>query len=71
MCVGCRTRFPQAALVRYVRADSGRQSEWRRDPVGRRRPGRGAYLCSSECAVRVKKNRRYPGLAEAAAEWNA
>ena len=32
-----------------------------------REPGRGAYLCSERCAVKVHKNKRYPGLAAAAA----
>ncbi len=62
-CVGCRARFAQNELVRYVRGGDG--GAWRRDRR-RRAPGRGAYLCSPACAVRVRKNRRYPGLADAA-----
>ncbi|MDP9110475.1 MAG: YlxR family protein [Candidatus Eremiobacteraeota bacterium] len=43
---------------------------WRGEPMGARRgPGRGAYLCSRECVGRVAKNKRYPGLASAAAEY--
>lgn len=38
-CVGCGTRAPQAALVRFVAAGEG----LRLDPP-RRAPGRGAYL---------------------------
>ncbi|MGH7737444.1 MAG: DUF448 domain-containing protein [Candidatus Tyrphobacter sp.] len=67
-CVGCRRRMPQARLVRFVRAERG----WLRDALGsRRNPGRGAYLCSSACAQAAAKNRRYPGLASAAAEYGS
>jgi predicted RNA-binding protein YlxR (DUF448 family) len=31
-----------------------------------RAPGRGAYLCSPRCAERVRKNKRFAGLASAA-----
>jgi len=42
--------------------------EWCADD-GKRLPGRGAYLCrTADCLKRVEKNRRYPGLASAAAE---
>jgi len=65
-CVGCRKTFAQGALVRFVRRPAG----WRADaPGGKRQPGRGAYLCSAACAGRCAKNRRYPGLASAAAEY--
>ncbi|TAM78045.1 DUF448 domain-containing protein [bacterium] len=60
-CVGCRHRLPQAALVRFVRDGA----EWAID-VRRRAPGRGVYLCSAVCGVRVAKNKRYPGLSAAA-----
>lgn len=61
-CVGCRTRFEQARLVRFVR-DGG---AWRCDDGRPRSRGRGAYLCSERCAVRVSKNKRYAGLAATA-----
>ena len=61
-CVGCRLRFPQPALARFVRCGAG----WERDAAGERAPGRGAYLCSQPCAARVRKNKRYPGLAAVA-----
>jgi predicted RNA-binding protein YlxR (DUF448 family) len=48
-------------MVRFVRAPEG----WLPDEA-RRRPGRGAYLCSAACAARVEKNRRFSGLAPAA-----
>lgn len=67
-CVGCRSRLPQAALRRFVRAAGGPPPAWRPDPPRRRSPGRGAYLCSDACAQRVKKNKRYPGLWQSAAE---
>ncbi|MBV9718417.1 MAG: YlxR family protein [Candidatus Eremiobacteraeota bacterium] len=65
-CVGCRRQFAQPDLVRFTRAADG----WHADGASRRRrPGRGAYLCSAACAERARKNRRYPGLGEAAAEY--
>jgi len=44
---------------------------WQADQPGfrRRRAGRGAYLCSAQCAERARKNKRYPGLGTAAAEY--
>ncbi|MGP6158880.1 MAG: YlxR family protein [Vulcanimicrobiaceae bacterium] len=60
-CVGCRQRFAQAALVRFVR----RGERWERDAARVRAAGRGAYLCSERCAAQVAKNRRYAGLAPA------
>jgi predicted RNA-binding protein YlxR (DUF448 family) len=64
--VGCRRRFAQSELARFVRTPDG----WRR-VVDRRRKqaGRGAYLCSAACAALACKNRRYPGLGAAAAEY--
>lgn len=59
-CVGCRTRFAQAALHRFVL----REDRWVSDGV-RRGPGRGTYLCSAPCAERVFKNKRFPGLGTA------
>ncbi|MBV8164548.1 MAG: YlxR family protein [Candidatus Eremiobacteraeota bacterium] len=44
-------------LTRFVRSGD----QWRADPDGRG-PGRGAYLCSPECAQAVKKNKRYRAL---------
>ena len=58
-CVGCRTRAEKPHLLRFVRDGSG---GWSADPAARR-DGRGAYLCSALCAERVKKNKRYKGLA--------
>jgi predicted RNA-binding protein YlxR (DUF448 family) len=62
-CVGCRTRAAQADLVRFVRSSDA----WSLDAAAVRAPGRGAYLCSERCAARVSKNKRYGGLAAAAA----
>lgn len=65
-CVGCRKRLPQHALVRFVRAAGG----WKADRSDRyKQPGRGAYVCSAECLPAAAKNKRYPGLATAAAEY--
>jgi predicted RNA-binding protein YlxR (DUF448 family) len=48
-------------MVRFVRTPDG----WRADR-GRRSEGRGAYLCSAVCAGGVSKNKRFPGLGQAA-----
>jgi predicted RNA-binding protein YlxR (DUF448 family) len=65
-CAGCRERKPQAQMQRFVRVDS---RSWRPDGPRKRQPGRGVYLCSAGCSLRVEKNRKYPGLASAAAEY--
>ena len=58
-CVGCRKRFPQAALVRFVRerpeagtpgGASGRGAQ----------PGRGAYLCSLACVAARREEQALP-----------
>jgi predicted RNA-binding protein YlxR (DUF448 family) len=65
MCVGCRERFEQPALRRFVLGSE----RWTADGP-KRSAGRGAYLCSRQCAVRVAKNKRYPGLTrEALVQW--
>jgi len=52
-------------LRRFVRTGP---REWLSDDA-KHLSGRGAYLCvSPECLKLVEKNRRYPGLASAAAE---
>lgn len=68
-CVACRRRLAQDALVRFARRPDG----WAFDTGRRRAAGRGAYLCSDACAGRVGKNKRFPGLAAAAAAypWSA
>jgi predicted RNA-binding protein YlxR (DUF448 family) len=43
--------------------------EWQPDSGRKRQPGRGVYLCSPACVKQVEKNRKYPGLASAAAEY--
>ena len=60
-CVGCRRKADQQSLRRYVHAGG----TWLEATMPRK-PGRGAYLCSRECAGRVMKNKRYPGLGTAA-----
>lgn len=65
-CAGCQQRLPQRELTRFVRAADG----WKADRPGRhKQPGRGAYLCSQPCVAAAAKNKRYPGLATAAAEY--
>lgn len=59
-CVGCRARILKQSLVRFVRRAEG---GWQADPAARL-PGRGAYLCSLSCRDKVKKNKRFAGLAE-------
>lgn len=59
--MGCRTRAEKPRLLRFVRDPDG---QWTADPATRR-DGRGAYLCSAQCVERVKKNKKYKGLAAA------
>ena len=56
-CVGCRKRREQPQLQRFVRRDDG----WTADGT-RRSAGRGVYLCGTQCAGAVIKNKRFPGL---------
>jgi len=63
-CVGCRTRADKHTLLRFVRGQDG---QWQPDPAARRE-GRGAYLCSVQCVERVKKNKRYKGIAAVPAD---
>lgn len=56
-------------MQRFVRAAGSGPPAWLADAGSKRRPGRGAYLCSAECARKVEKNKKYPGLASAAAEY--
>jgi predicted RNA-binding protein YlxR (DUF448 family) len=60
-CVGCRTRREQHLLQRFVRQDD----RWSAD-AGRRREGRGVYLCGPQCAEAVIKNKRFPGFGSSA-----
>jgi len=55
-------------MQRFVRIGTGRPV-WAPDRGGKRQPGRGVYLCAAECARRVEKNKKFPGLAAAAAEY--
>jgi predicted RNA-binding protein YlxR (DUF448 family) len=48
-------------MVRFTPDQNG----WVADKTSRL-PGRGVYLCSSECAAAVAKNKRFPGLSQAA-----
>lgn len=62
-CAGCRTRRAQPELQRFVRRTDG----WVADRH-RRGPGRGTYLCGTQCARAVIKNKRFPGLGTFAVE---
>jgi uncharacterized protein len=64
-CVACKSRIEKRRLMRFVHGEGG----WAADPSGQG-AGRGAYLCSPECAQAVKKNKRYRALAELAARTN-
>jgi predicted RNA-binding protein YlxR (DUF448 family) len=68
-CAGCRERKLQAAMRRFVRQGATWLPDARLGAKTIRLPGRGVYLCSAECVKRVEKNRKYPGLAAAAAEY--
>ena len=52
-CVACRTRRPQAELVRLIRGADGRP---RLDPIGGA-PGRGAYLCPGDACRSLAERR--------------
>ena len=65
--MGCRGRFAQGVLVRFVRSAQG----WCGDDTSRRANGRGAYLCSRACAIKVEKNKRFVGLSAVAREHDA
>lgn len=56
-CVVCKRRDEKRKLMRFVHEKAG----WRPDPSALG-SGRGAYLCSPECAQAVKKNKRYRAL---------
>jgi predicted RNA-binding protein YlxR (DUF448 family) len=60
-CVVCKTRTGKPALMRFVHNGG----TWLADSSGRE-AGRGAYLCSPECARGLQKNKRYRALAEVA-----
>jgi uncharacterized protein len=61
-CVGCRTRRPQAELVRVVLRDRAVV------PAGKGAPGRGAYVCpSQECLAVAQKKRAFARAFRAAA----
>lgn len=62
-CVVCKRRMEKGKLQRFVRTVA---QDWVADPAGRLF-GRGAYLCSAECAERVKRNKRYKTLSGATA----
>jgi uncharacterized protein len=51
-CVGCRRRAPQRELIRLVRTPEGTLA------VGRRLPGRGAWLCAGSTACLERAARR-------------
>jgi predicted RNA-binding protein YlxR (DUF448 family) len=61
-CVGCRARFAQGMLTRFVQ----RAGVWSYAGGPPRDPGRGVYLCSRACVQRVRKNKRFAGLASIA-----
>jgi hypothetical protein len=60
-CVGCRTRRPQATLVRVVLRQGTVV------PAGRGAPGRGAYVCADEKCLAAAQKRRAFGRAFRAA----
>jgi predicted RNA-binding protein YlxR (DUF448 family) len=53
-CVACRTKRPQAELVRVVRGPDGQPAV---DLLGGA-PGRGAYLCDSDGCRSLAERRR-------------
>jgi predicted RNA-binding protein YlxR (DUF448 family) len=45
MCIGCRERRPQDDLLRLIRATDGTLE------IGRRLPGRGAWVCPDAACI--------------------
>ncbi|MBC5806142.1 MAG: hypothetical protein DLM53_09130 [Candidatus Eremiobacter antarcticus] len=73
-CVVCRQRLEKQKLARFVcrpappapeQSQRPGPSQWVADASGSL-PGRGAYICSAQCAERVEKNKRYRALSGAA-----
>ena len=57
-CLGCRSRLPQAALLRCTLGADGSDGA-NRARVSRTAPGRGAWVCSIECFDLAAKRRRF------------
>lgn len=51
-CIGCRTKRPQAQLVRCALGPGGAT-------VSRTAPGRGAWLCSYSCLRTAERRRAF------------
>ena len=65
-CVGCRERFDQGILLRWVIDPDGCAVP---DP-SRRRPGRGAYVCRrEECWEALRKRKGGPDFRREAAAF--
>ena len=52
-CIGCRRRHPQTRLVRCVLDAAGTIR------VDRHAPGRGAWLCGSQCLEPARRKRAF------------
>ena len=61
-CVGCRSRAPAFALVRFVAVGAGDDLRLQPDP-GRRLPGRGAHLHPDPACFALAERRRAFGRA--------
>ncbi|MFG1604307.1 YlxR family protein [Actinoplanes sp. NPDC049265] len=61
-CVGCRSRAPAFALLRFVAAGSGDDLRLQPDP-NRRLPGRGAHLHPDPACFALAERRRAFGRA--------
>ena len=61
-CVGCRSRAPAIALVRFVAVGAGDHLRLQPDP-GRRLPGRGAHLHPDPACFALAERRRAFGRA--------
>lgn len=56
-CVGCRNRRPQNEMIRLGRSTGGTVE------IGRRAPGRGAYLCGDAACLEAALQRGALGRA--------
>ena len=59
-CMGCNEHFPKNRLVRVLRDPDGHVCI---DRTGKQ-SGRGAYVCSPECLVRLRKSKRLDRVLE-------
>jgi len=56
-CIGCRKKFEQSNLIRYVKINNSLK-----EATLPRLDGRGYYLCNDICKIKASKNNKYKGI---------